>query len=331
MDSFRDRFGRRIQYLRVSVTDRCNLRCRYCMPPEGIPLLPRDDILTIEEIARVVGCAVEMGVNTVRISGGEPLVRRGIVELIQMLADMPGLQDLSLTTNGLLLASHARMLKRAGLQRVNVSIDSLDPVRYAQITRGGELSTALAGVQAALDAGLSPVKINVVVLEGTAEEATAFAALTAEQPLHVRFIELMPSSWNINPQAGAHDGIAHGDGICTNDTVRKKLPDLEPAEGPRGLGPARYYRLPGALGTIGFISPMTAPFCRECNRLRLTAVGKLMPCLFSPVEVDIRSALREGAPDTTIKKLLIKAAMQKPSGRYGREMLAKCSMARVGG
>lgn len=326
-----DRFGRRIEYLRLSVTDRCNLRCLYCMPPDGIALLPRDEILSIEEITRVAQCAIELGMNRLRISGGEPLVRQGILELVRLLAEIPGLRDLGMTTNGILLSEYAQALKDAGLRRVNVSVDSLDPETYMRITRGGDLSAALAGIQAATDAGLSPVKINAVVLATTCDEARAFAALTEDRPLHVRFIELMPSSWNVHAGSTAHDGISLDDSVHSNEAVRRELGDLQPAESPAGIGPARHYRLPGAMGTIGFISPMTSPFCGGCNRLRLTAVGKLMPCLFSTEEVDVRSALREGASDEAIKELLITAVMMKPAGRAEKSTLAQPTMARAGG
>ena len=326
-----DSFDRRIQYLRISVTDRCNLRCEYCMPPDGIALLRREDILSIEEIGRVARCAVEAGMNRLRLSGGEPLVRHGIVELVRLLADTPGLRDLGMTTNGILLSEYAQALKNAGLRRVNVSVDSLDAETYKRITRGGDLSAALAGVQAALNAGLSPVKINVVVLETTLGEAKEFADLTKGRPLHVRFIELMPSSWNVKAGSTAHEGAVLAEGVCGNDAIRRELGDLEPVDGPGGVGPARHYRLPGAVGSIGFISPMTSPFCGGCNRIRLTAAGKLIPCLFSTAEVDLRSPLRAGASDEAIKELLIVAATRKPAGRADQSALAQPSMARVGG
>ncbi len=282
-----DAYERPIQYLRVSVTDRCNLRCVYCMPEEGVPLLAHEEILRNEEIVRIVRIAVELGFSHIRLTGGEPLVRRGIVNLVADLARIPGLDDLSMTTNGVLLKDHAEALARAGLRRVNISLDTLRPERFRRITRWGDLEDVLEGRKAALAAGLRPVKINVVVVRGlNDDEVVDIARLTLEPDWHIRFIEVMPLG------AGIHWA---GDGVVPSAEIRHRieaaLGPLTPVYGDVGVGPARYYRLPGAEGTIGFISAVTEHFCHYCNRLRLTSDGRLLPCLLSSATIDLRTPL----------------------------------------
>jgi cyclic pyranopterin phosphate synthase len=303
----KDSRARRIDYLRVSVTDRCNLRCIYCMPPGGVPRLSHEEILTYEEILRFVGVAARAGIGKVRLTGGEPLVRKGLPCLVGELASRHPNLDLSLTTNGSLLAEHAGELRRAGLRRVNISIDSLDREKYRMITRGGELNRALEGLEAALEEGLDPVKVNVVTLKHVNEEVEGFAELAWRLPVHVRFIEYMSPCGACDP-----------DLYVSSESIRKKLEALGPLEKappPPGAGPAVYFRFPGARGTLGFISPVSSHICGNCNRMRLTADGMLKSCLFSPEEVDIKSLLRSGASEGDILESIRSCLGRKGSGR----------------
>jgi cyclic pyranopterin phosphate synthase len=287
-----DGFGRRIEYLRVSVTDKCNLRCVYCMPLDGLPWLKRDELLTYEEITRVVEIMAPLGLRRVRFTGGEPLVRRDLPELVRMVAAIPGIEDLALSTNAVLLADQADALAEAGLTRVNVSLDSLRPERVDAIARRpGSFERVLAGLAAAERVGFAPLKINMVLLGGTNDDEIAdFAALTRERPWHVRFIELMPTGSNLD--------LSRDDFVSTDEALRRlrALGELEPAEGPTGNGPATYFRYPGAPGTVGVITPMSHNFCDRCNRMRLTADGQLRPCLFGDLQTDLRGPLRRGEP-----------------------------------
>lgn len=307
-----DSLSRPINYLRISVTDRCNLRCVYCMPAEGIASkFSHTDILTYEEIVHVVEAAAGLGICKIRLTGGEPLVRLGIVELVRMIAQVAGIDDLSMTTNGILLSRYARELKSAGLHRVNVSLDTLRPERFHHITRLGHLEDALAGIEAAERVGLQPIKINMVVMRGFNEdEIIDFARLTRERAWHVRFIEVMP--------VGGTAGLAtmeHVPMAAVRTQIEEALGTLAPADGlARGNGPARYYRLDGAIGTIGFIAAVSEHFCFRCNRLRLTADGRLRPCLLSDEEVDVRAALRQGASLEELQALLRAAIEHKPAG-----------------
>ena len=275
----KDRFGREIDYLRISLTDLCNLRCVYCMPAEGVGKLRHEQILSLEEVVEIAGAAVELGIRKLRLTGGEPLVRRGVVDLVRRLRALPGLQELVLTTNGLLLPELAQPLRDAGLDRVNVSLDTLNPETYRRITRGGELDRALAGVRAAMDAGLTPVKLNAVLIGGVNDgEIPALAELTLDQPIEMRFIELMPigDAAQFGPEA-----------YLPVDTVLQRLPALQPLPS-EGASVARRYRLPGAVGSVGLISPVSCSFCGSCNRIRLTADGHLKPCLHSAAEFSLR-------------------------------------------
>jgi len=305
--------NRLINYLRVSVTERCNLRCVYCMPPEGVAPKTHDEVLRYEEIARLVRVASGLGISRVRLTGGEPLVRRGLVDLVAMVAAIRGIEDLSMTTNGTLLAPHAADLAHAGLRRVNVSLDTLDPDRFRAVTRLGNLEDVLAGIRAAAEAGLAPIKINVVVMrDGNADEVTAFARRTVTDGWNVRFIEMMPIGEGA--QVSAAQYVPSG---LIRAAIEAELGPLESATLP-GNGPARYWKVPGAVGTIGFISPISQHFCRVCNRLRLTADGKLLPCLFSPpeAEVDLRTPLRDGASDEELAGLFRLAIASKPDGHH---------------
>ncbi len=280
--------GQIVDYLRLSVTDRCNYRCVYCMPPEGVRFKPHEDILSCEDMGFFVQAAVDLGISKVRITGGEPLVRKGIPDLVRLIQSTPGISDISLTTNAVLLPRYAQVLKDAGLVRVNISIDSLDPGRYRALTRGGSLESAFKGVEAALSVGLHPVKINVVMMPQLLGELSAFAAITRDKPLHVRFIEWMPVG-GCGPRSAGE--------LLTKDRAMQELQKigsgpLTAVPSPGGWGPARYYRFAGHEGTIGFIGSMSDHFCSECNRLRLTADGKLKNCLFSSHEVDVKPAIQ---------------------------------------
>ena len=306
MTAISDPFGRPINYLRISVTDRCNLRCIYCMPLEGIETLPHADILSYEEILSVARAAADMGINKVRLTGGEPLVRAGICNLVEMLAKVPGLDDISMTTNGMLLSRYASELKKAGLKRVNVSLDSLKPEKFAQITRIGSLSNVLEGIGAAQQAGLSLIKINTVAMRGiNDDEIIDLARKTVDEEWHVRFIEFMPMVGNQDEGNERFISIPE---------IRERIETLGTLEPGKldGNGPARYYRLLGAKGTIGFISPVSEHFCFQCNRLRLTADGKLRPCLLADDEIDLRNPLRRGASTDDLKILLRQAIDSKP-------------------
>ena len=306
MEKLIDRYNRKIEYLRVSITDRCNLRCIYCMPPEGIKPLRHEDILKFEEIEEIVRYSIDWGIDKVRITGGEPLVRKGVVYLVETLSNLKGVEDLSMTTNGILLKNYARDLKSAGLQRINVSLDSLNADKFQRITKVGKLSLVLDGIEEALKRGLEPVKINVVVMKGiNDDEVLDFAKMSLDRPLHIRFIEFMPLGYK---------GFAKEDRLIPVSQIKerlKELGELIPAQ-VRGVGPAKSFRFEESSGTIGFITPMSEHFCATCNRLRLTADGKLYPCLFSDYGVDIKTPLRTGAGYREIKELFKEALKNKP-------------------
>jgi GTP 3',8-cyclase len=339
MSALRDNFSRVIDYLRLSVTDRCNLRCIYCMPPEGVPVCGHRDILSYEEIIRIVSVAAGLGVRKVRLTGGEPLCRKNLPFLVESIRRIAGIEDLSMTTNGTLLEKYARQLADAGLDRVNISIDSLKPDRYRRITRGGSLDDVLRGLAAADKAGLKPVKINMVPVRGVNDdEIPEFARITTESDYHVRFIEFMPS---------ADVAFWSPDKYITADEIKEmigKIAPLKPVRIRRN-GPSKYFRLEGAKGVVGFISALTHHFCEDCNRLRLTSDGKLRPCLFSETEIDLLSPLRSGAGDAEIQRLLRLSVRIKPEGhtvgsrsskKLVTELLApgKCRkrpMSRIGG
>ena len=304
-----DNHNREINYLRVSVTDRCNLRCIYCMPKEGLSLLGHEDILSYEEILRIVKIAVKRGIVKVRLTGGEPLVRRGLVDFISSLKTLDGLRDITLTTNGILLEDYAEPLYKAGIRRINVSLDSLNAEKYKSITRRGDLLRVIRGIKKAECIGFSPIKINVVAIKGfNDDELLNFAKLTVHKPYQIRFIEYMPIG-----EAASENGFAY----LSNDTVKEiinSFSSLERIDGYRGEadGPAQVYRMKGAVGEIGLISSMSNHFCNSCNRLRLTADGHLRACLLSDDEVDLKSALRSGCSDSYLEDLIRKAILNKP-------------------
>jgi cyclic pyranopterin phosphate synthase len=287
-----DGFGRRIEYLRISVTDKCNLRCVYCMPEEGLPWLRREQLLSYEEIGEVVRVMAGLGLRRVRITGGEPLVRRDLPTLVRILRDVPGIDDIALSTNAVLLGGQADELRAAGLDRVNVSLDSLIPERIDAISRrAGSAEAIMEGIAAAERAGFFPLKVNCVVMRGrNDDEVEAFAAITRERPWHVRFIEVMPTGDNL--------GVSHDEYVSSDEILGRiaRIGDLRPVAGPHGNGPAKYYAFDGAAGTVGVISPMSHNYCGTCNRMRLTADGQLRPCLFGDLHTDLRAPLRAGAP-----------------------------------
>ncbi len=322
----RDSFGRSIDYLRLSVTDRCNLRCVYCMPAEGIPLKPVEEILTYAELLRVARVAASLGIRKVRITGGEPLVRRGVVDFVRELSAVPGIGELCMTTNGIALSELARPLAAAGLRRVNISLDTLRRDRYAEVTRRDLLPAVLAGIDAAIAAGLSPVKINVVLLPGLHPgDADEFLSLARGTPVEVRFIERMPV------------GCLPTEGFVSADGIREcllALPGVRETAGGGG-GPAVTYTVPGFRGTFGVISPISRKFCSFCNRLRLTADGRLRNCLFARETLDVRAALRGGAGERGVADLFRRAVACRPEGHdLGGDGCAPAGgepMSRVGG
>jgi cyclic pyranopterin phosphate synthase len=288
----RDGFGRRIEYLRISVTDKCNLRCVYCMPEEGLLWLGRSQILSYEEIEQIVRTMAAMGLRRLRITGGEPLVRKDLPSLIRRLARIDGIDDIALSTNAVLLAPLAQELRDAGVARVNVSLDSLQPERVDAISRrAGAHQGIFDGLDAAERVGFAPIKINTVIMRGrNDDEIEDFARITLERPWHVRFIEVMPVGENLD--------ISAGEFVSATEMLARvrRIGDLSPVAGPAGNGPATYFQFDGGAGTVGVITPMSHNYCERCNRMRLTADGRLRPCLFGHIETPLRDPLRRGEP-----------------------------------
>ena len=305
----KDAIGRNIDYLRISVTDRCNFRCLYCMPEEGIETKAHCDILSLEEILEFVKAVVPLGISKIRVTGGEPLVRKGIVKFIHDINSIEGIQDIAMTTNGSLLSGMVGQLKEAGLDRVNISLDSLKPDKFEMVTRRGKLDDVFKGIKSALDANLVPMKINCVVVKGfNDDEIMDFVNLTFDQHLYVRFIELMPLG-----ECGWGDG-----GFMAADEIKNKINRKLIPTNTTGAGPAKYYKIPGAKGAVGFISAISNHFCASCNRIRLTADGKLKPCLESDIEIDIKNALRENKGKEELRRLFKEALAKKPTCHHMR-------------
>ncbi|MDQ3524357.1 MAG: GTP 3',8-cyclase MoaA [Chloroflexota bacterium] len=305
----KDSYGRAMNYLRISLTDRCNFRCLYCMPAVGMKFQPREEILTDEELIRTVGLFAELGVNKIRLTGGEPTIRPHLVDIIREIKRFDGIDEVSMTTNALILSRNARELKDAGLDRINVSIDTLDPVKFKMMTRGGRFDLVWDGINAADEVGMKPIKLNTVVVRGHNEhEIDKMAELTLEHDWHVRFLEIMPME-------GV--GIVYDEGLVTSAesqaTLEQRFGPLESLETDPS-DPARLWKILGARGSIGFISPISAPFCEACNRVRLTADGKLRLCLIRPDEVDVRDAMRSGASHDDLLRLLRSGVWRKPWG-----------------
>ncbi len=308
MASLIDSYGRRIDYLRISITDNCNLNCFYCTPFGGRSRLFHTEILSYEEIVTITRAAVQAGISKVRITGGEPLVRKEMVGLCRMLAGIEGMESLALTTNGVHLLKLAQPLRKAGVKRINVSLDTLRPERFKRITGSNLLSRVLDGIKRAEELGLSPVKINTVVMRGiNDDEVEDIARLTLRKPYHVRFIELMPTEGWI---FGDHESLF----VPMEEIVKrvKRIGDLHLEHKIESFGPARLCSLTGGVGKVGFISPVSRHFCGSCNRLRLTADGKLRNCLFSEKEIDIKGPLRTGASIEALTKIFSRAAQMKP-------------------
>ena len=332
----KDSHGRVIDYLRISLTDRCNFRCIYCMPEEGVCALSHNDILSFEEIVRIVRVAADMGIKHLRLTGGEPLVRKGVVDLIAELNAIPGIESIALTTNGTLLPRMAEDLKKAGLDRVNISLDTLDEEQFHYITRRGHLQDTLDGIEAAVEAGFDPVKVNSVVVRSLNQDVFEFAKMSMDKPLHVRFIEFMPIGEDdeLNETGWGKDDVIPSDElleIINKRAIEEGLGELKPAmkHTPEGWGPARYYEFDGAVGTVGFISPLSHHFCSQCNRLRLTADGLIRPCLFSDVEYDVRTPARAG-DEEEIRRTLMLALGAKPDDHHDKVGTER-GMSQIGG
>lgn len=323
----RDRFNRAISYLRVSLTERCNLKCFYCRPTD-VPK-PHQDELSAADLLRIIRAGVRVGIKKVRLTGGEPLVRPDVPTLVTKLAEIPEIDDIALTTNGLLLAPQAARLKTAGLRRVNISLDTLNPDRFRRITRHGQLSAVWHGVEAALTHGLHPVKLNMVVMRGVNDdEVVRFAHLAVDHPLHVRFIELMP--------IGASSAKAAELFVSANEirgAIEERYGPLRPVKPTGNGGPARCWTALGFKGSIGFISPLSGYFCSSCNRLRLTAVGTLRPCLCEADELDLAGPLARGANEDELAALISMAIARKPEGntKPGIQPVKDRLMSQIGG
>ena len=322
-----DHFDRTISYLRVSLTDQCNLRCVYCTP-SPLSKLEHKDLLTYEELLRVIGVAVELGVKKVRLTGGEPLARRRIDHFLDGLAQIKGLDDIRLTTNGVFLVKYHKQLLKAGVKKLNISLDTLKPERFKQITGFDEFDKVWGGIMLALENGFSPVKVNMVAMRGVNDdEIVEFAKLALKYPLQMRYIEFMPIG---NDASWGKDKLIPASEIKERIATLGKLT----AKSQKHMdGPARVYDLEGALGSIGFISPMSHKFCEKCNRLRLTSEGALRSCLLSDDETDLRTVIRNGGTDDDIRNLIIKTIQGKPKGHYMDESPSGClgQMSRIGG
>ena len=326
-----DSHGRKIDYLRISITDHCNLKCYYCTPFSGRSHLERSEILTYEEMLNVARAAAAIGITKIRITGGEPLVRKGVVEFCRMLSKINGLKSLALTTNGIYLAEMAEPLFKAGVDRINISLDTLKPERFEKITGYNRLPRVLAGIKRAEEIGMHPVKINTVVMRGiNDDEIEELAALTLTKPYHVRFIELMPTN---SSACGDYESL-----FVPVEEFMKKIHridrvQIEPATD--SYGPARLCKLPAAVGNIGFIAPISWHFCGSCNRLRMTADGKIKTCLFSQEEIDIKAALRTGATQKDIIDIFRRSVAEKPAGHQlnekGRQNVCGRVMRAIGG
>jgi cyclic pyranopterin phosphate synthase len=323
-----DACNRRLNYLRISVTDRCNLRCAYCLPCEDVPRLAHADILRYEEILRIVRVGVRLGISKVRVTGGEPLVRKGICEFLAELAALPGVRDLSLTTNGVLLTDRLEALWAAGVSRINVSLDTLSPARYRQITGMDAFHRVWEGIRAAQGRGFDPIKLNVVALRGVNDdELVDLARLSLFSPLHVRFIEFMPIGQS---RIGEKTPLLVPE-IQERISVLGKLLPVARTEMD---GPAHRYRFEGAAGEIGFIPAISHQFCRRCNRLRLTASGQLRPCLLSDRQEDLKGPLRTGCSDAELAEIFFSATRHKPSDHnlaVGEPAHVCCQMRSIGG
>lgn len=316
----KDQFDREITYLRVSITDRCNLRCRYCMPADGVCKVNHQEILRYEEILEIVAMAAELGVKKVRVTGGEPLVRLGCADLCAGISSIPGIQEVVITTNGILLEQQAEALHRAGVKRVNVSLDTMNPEKYRSITGGGDIQRVLRGIEAARKVGMTPIKINTVLMGGFNDgEIPEFVEMTRTHPIELRFIELMPMG------PGAEFGES---AYLPGQTVLDRVPELRPL--PEDGGVARLYQLPGAAGRVGLISPLSRHFCGTCNRLRLTSEGALKPCLHSSQEIPLRGLHGDALREAMVSAILAKPKMHGALDAHHRSQAGR-NMNTIGG
>jgi cyclic pyranopterin phosphate synthase len=324
-----DAFHRPITYLRISVTDRCNLRCVYCMPEEGLPWIDKREILTYEEIAEIVRAAAKVGVRSIRLTGGEPLIRKDLKRLVAMIAAIPGIDDIALSTNGLLLAEQVQGLVDAGLKRANISLDTLREDRFEAIARRPGLQRVLDGIDAAFAAGLGPIKLNCVVMRGqNDDEVQAFAEMTRDRAVAVRFIEVMPVHENVDGHKSQY--------ISATEILERIRAngDLQPVEGPKGNGPARYYAFDGAAGSVGVISPLSHDYCDTCNRVRLSADGRLKLCLFGDHFIDLRTPVRDRAGEEALIAILRGSMYVKPERHHldvGQTASAMRALSEIGG
>jgi GTP 3',8-cyclase len=323
-----DRYNRHLNYLRISITDRCNLRCVYCVPADQIPRLPHTDILRYEEILRIVRIGVDLGISKIRITGGEPLVRKDVCEFLAAISRLPGLEEVTLTTNGVLLEENIGCIQDAGIRRINVSLDTLQKDKFADITGRNYFEKVWNGIAAARAAGIDPIKLNVVALRGTNDdEFLDFARLTRSQPYHIRFIEYMPIG---------KSRVGFGPPILVPEIKARiaKIGPLVPLEKNPADGPAERFKLEGAVGEIGFISALSHHFCGSCNRLRLTASGQLRPCLLSDRQLDLKGPLRAGEPDEKLAEIFRQAVENKPSDHdlaVNEPSGVSCQMSSIGG
>jgi cyclic pyranopterin phosphate synthase len=317
----KDSFGREINYLRISLTDRCNLRCKYCMPEDGVSKFSHDEILTLEELYEIIKAFVELGINKIRFTGGEPLARKGIVELIAKVSKLDKVKDLAMTTNGILLKEYAMDLKKAGLNRVNISLDTLDEEKYRTITRGGRLNKVLEGIEEAKRVGLTPIKINTVLIGGfNDDEIETLVNLTEKENIDVRFIELMPIGEAANWAK---------EKFISNNKILEKIDSLISVPREDVSSPAVYYKLPNGKGKVGIINPISCKFCENCNRVRLTSQGRLKLCLHSNNEIDIKEALNKGQD---LKKLILESIEKKEESHHLEEgKYIKRNMNQIGG
>ncbi len=323
-----DRYGRRLHYLRISLTDHCNLRCVYCMP-EDMTFRPNHELMQDDEVLFFVRLFADLGFDKIRLTGGEPTVRAGVVDLVRGIAATPGIRTVTMTTNGILLPRLARALAQAGLKRVNISLDTLDPTKFRRLTRWGDLEDVLEGIRAAEEAGLQPIKINAVVVRGYNEEdVVPLAGLTLDRPWQVRFIEMMPFAGATEVQRTLVVTVPE-----MMARLRAAYGGLEPVDGGRLDGEARLYRLPGARGTVGFIATLSQPFCASCTRVRLTADGHLRLCLLREKEVDLLTPLRQGASREALRRQITDALWAKPWGHglAQGEIPLNRTMSQIGG
>lgn len=306
MDKLIDRFGRQINYLRISVTDRCNLRCIYCMPAGGIVHKAHGDILSFEEIYKITKVAAQSGIQKIRITGGEPLVRKNLPVLIEKLKGIKALKEIALTTNGVYLSGYAHSLKIAGLDRINISLDSLVPKKFEKATRGGDINAVLEGIESALSNGFSAVKINTVLIKGfNIDEIQAFADLTRRKAIHVRFIEYMPTDLEYISREEMYFSASDAKDICGS------LGRLDPVYD-EAAATAKIFRIEGFCGTVGFVSPISDPFCSSCNKLRLTSDGRLRSCLHLSMSINLKKAIEQGASEQDLAFLFEEAVAMKP-------------------